>query len=314
MSMSSVASLKDQRGEWHFYDHKALEMALQTFASNVDLNPTALVHGFSIVEWAAYAKLKARIASSMCSMCKENARLRRCVDDRVVSGVNNGVRQDSDSIFENDPWRDARGISDCASKRSSDDGASEDVWAKWQCTRTDTIVANTDRDDSGGTRVPSKEFLPLNSNTNPRKASLGLPLSQAPDRVESSDDTYDHAGDCPSIEHHVPLIASDASSKNALKDIKCDWRAICAGGWRTVHGWFLSHPFTMSCDDYVSARWPQSRGLKDAASHWKRYGGSATLPDRAHYTIIEEGLQEEAKLLRVLFQDAWISNAKGWRI
>ena len=152
MAISSlcIASLTSRCGEWHFYDYGALQGALAALAETPPdhcqaptREPPALLDGFSIERWAAYAKLKARIASSV---CKDNARLKRLASTESLGEVKGDCRHAVDHVFEADPWLAASTAlgCDCVSTRSACDGVSEDVWSKWMGACSDTRLDDGD--------------------------------------------------------------------------------------------------------------------------------------------------------------------------
>ena len=282
--------------------------------------------GFTLAEWAAFARKKASIASSVAKLNGElKSKLARassrdgwfCNDPwadsaktrdgelnaQMASSVDTYPERSGDLLNKFDPWAGAT-FHGTKAKESPTDGA--DAWSQW-------IPGAFSEKSKGKFDVMGKSANNKSVLTDDFKDDCkGLPLSELPHKVTSWNDAMGDVGDDHSVEYHVAPITGDAVPKDSLNDIKGDWRTIGVDGWRWVHGRFLPHPFTMNCHEYVSKRWPTSRGLKDGASHWQRYGGSATLPDGPHYMIINEGFGEEGRILRALFHDAWSSNAKGW--
>jgi hypothetical protein len=123
MDSMCLAILKSRCGEWHFFDHAALQVATTSFAL-LCVNPSdttetvdksvrvaqdraELLEGFSIEQWASYAKRKSHIASAI---CKENGKLKARFSaqgcDVVVpsAGIPRATHDNHDAIFENDPW------------------------------------------------------------------------------------------------------------------------------------------------------------------------------------------------------------------
>jgi hypothetical protein len=161
MSFTRIASLTSGCGEWHFYDYGALQIALAALTAPLSdvrrealgeplraVSPPArdpalteevpaLLGGFSIEHWAAYAKLKARIASSV---CKENARLKRLSSTEPPGGLNGVIRHTVDHVYEADPWHAARAArtEDRVLARSACGGTGVDVWSNWRGTCRDT--------------------------------------------------------------------------------------------------------------------------------------------------------------------------------
>lgn len=156
--MACVAMLKSRCGEWHFFDLAALQVATTSFAMLcVELEePThvvdndagvasaghtvhlpqqrrvELLDGFSIEQWASYAKRKARIATTI---CKENGALKAKLNARGGDPCN--IRGGHDGVFENDPWSAAssnfgRRTGDSTVSTWNDSG--KEAWSNWHGT------------------------------------------------------------------------------------------------------------------------------------------------------------------------------------
>ena len=91
-----IASFASHSGVLHLYTDKALEAVVNKIA--VD-GARDKLEGFDILEWAAFAKKKSNIASSI---CKELGRLKTCMSASTPSR-----RCDLDPLHQSDPWAGA---------------------------------------------------------------------------------------------------------------------------------------------------------------------------------------------------------------
>ena len=121
-----------------------MQLALTTLTSASHVSPPGAVgepfesrppdnkwlDGFSMEQWAAYAKLKSRVASSV---SKDNAKLKSPIKARPPYDAKDSFRHVVDPVFEADPWQAARATlgTDRASAKSSCDSVREDAWSKW---------------------------------------------------------------------------------------------------------------------------------------------------------------------------------------
>ena len=175
-----LAILKTSCGDWHFYDLAALQVVSTAYAitcssvskceetepSRDEQGPSGtsitaglnsetiveaiprLLDGFSIEAWAAYGKLKAKVATKVCkekgclksrteSMSQATAHGTSTFSLDERSMMSRGV----DPVFQNDPWPHVgSGGESCSSfTQVACDRSSESAWSTWrgvqgQCT------------------------------------------------------------------------------------------------------------------------------------------------------------------------------------
>ena len=160
------AMLSTKCGDLFVFDLEALAAVMATISVNQTFLPSLaqqgpsatcsppdqvpvgkdVVDGFTIQQWAEYAKLKARIASTM---CKENGRLKQQsasvmnkgnIDVKPLAAVNDKGTDNigNDSVYQSDPWRRSaskRGrvkrLTPTGARKKSVPLVSSD-WSKWQ--------------------------------------------------------------------------------------------------------------------------------------------------------------------------------------
>ena len=111
-------------GDWPFYDYNALQIAVSLLPGARDTSiaafPTSevtvesipgLLNGFSIEAWAAYGKLKAKDATTV---CKESGRLKMRLKSMYQSTAGGIISlpqaehdmgsREVDVVFQNYPW------------------------------------------------------------------------------------------------------------------------------------------------------------------------------------------------------------------
>ena len=151
----ALAILHSKCGELHFFDRSSLFSALSTL--QLDMQPAvehgikteeaseglgaagkafaSLYDGFTIEQWAAYGKKKAKIATAV---SKENGQLKQQFASILAGGSkdqHNGSGRNVDYVFESDPW----GSPHSKKVKHNISGASThgvvyDAWSSWKPT------------------------------------------------------------------------------------------------------------------------------------------------------------------------------------
>jgi hypothetical protein len=289
MDERCVAILRSSCGDWVFYDYNALQVAmtahtmsgvgssLVTKQHDVEVARTTLgcsspaggpntssdkLDGFTLAEWAAFARKKASIASSV---AKLNGELKSklasassrdgwfCNDPwadsaktrdgelnaQMASSVDTYPERSGDLLNKFDPWAGAT-FHGTKAKESPTDGA--DAWSQW-------IPGAFSEKSKGKFDVMGKSANNKSVLTDDFKDDCkGLPLSELPHKVTSWNDAMGDVGDDHSVEYHVAPITGDAVPKDFLNDIKGkkvnkdehpfavgDWRRLPSDGWVKLH-------------------------------------------------------------------------------
>ena len=107
MPTAPLAVLHSGCGDLHIFDGDSLAKLVMSLPRHsldsgtpaketTSFDSQALLHdGFTIEQWTSYGRQKAKIASTV---CKENGLLKRRLAEKL------GVKNDTDMLFENDPW------------------------------------------------------------------------------------------------------------------------------------------------------------------------------------------------------------------
>ena len=218
----------------------------------------ALVDGFDVHEWAAYAKKKAQIASVI---CKERGRLKAILS---ASNTNRNVfateRNDVDKVF--DPWAAACSTPPtfCASPISR----AGDAWSSWRKkvkphkadieatlrAEAGMLGASPNRCADEDCRRLLPDSLRLNADSEESGtmgASHGLPLSHIPKERLSFDESVDGSVDGSTIDFRggaaVKGIDVNGGPKDGLEDAASDdlsaafqfhgdWQSLPASSWQ----------------------------------------------------------------------------------
>ena len=269
-----MAMLRSKCGDWTFYDHTALQIAALSFANlMVEAAPSQSLHadaapssdqrsvlfdGFSIEQWASYAKRKAHIASAV---CKENGSLKAKINATPIiegtgshecSGVGHKTSTSFDSIFASDPWRS--GSAGLAQEKGSVvsvcESNNDEAWAKWRGTSSIS--------ESVATAVPTRHM------------SRGLQLQQVRHRESAWADDSAVAVEGSLAFSLGAKVVTQRARETALKGagttrgydhLNGDWRVLPSGDFQVIHDKFPQNPFRTTPYEYVKARWPASRVL-----------------------------------------------------
>jgi len=159
--MKCSAMVRTFSGDWHFFDTDALQTAFSTFGMppkvragagadavgdntgaevDVTIAGDRLLDGFTVEQWACYAKRKARSASAV---CKGNG----LMPDAGVRNPN-VVKELDDSLLLNDPWpgKSCSGnVNHSVVSRGA--GADGDPWADWKRVSVEDEQAGSANED-----------------------------------------------------------------------------------------------------------------------------------------------------------------------
>ena len=308
----ALAVLFSKCGELHFFDQNSLSIAFSTLqlekhpgaehgikrsevpvgSGAADKAFASLYDGFTIEQWAAYGKKKAKIATTV---SKDNGALKAKID-AMETNTGGGLPSACDvltssrvdPVSKNDPWaRSAQELNYHMVK--------------------EVAARNTDDD------------LDVLSNCRPQQVGLGVLLEEVKSQQMEWDDAPDDGDESPFTSFHADSEAAQQGSarnlggeKSNVKHLKGDWRSLHSGDFQKLYTRFPGNPFKVAPHEYIQNRWPSCTSLLNAASHWQRYGYSATLPDYMYHSAESSGCYDELQDLRIVFRDAGQAKTKGW--
>jgi len=244
-----------------------------------------VIDGWNIEQWRQWGRKKSALASNI---CKLNGILKAQIADSA-----HGKKAPGDNISA-DSQHDGPG-QNSSEDQGADPFATDDPWASYGV--HDATANSNSVNDIRSARQPKRVHRGENQFPIVEDRDLGANGQDRKDR--------ERASNCRS--------AANKSVVQERTESACgDWHRLPSEAFKIIYDRFPHHPFTVTPRVYVEQRWPSFPVLFQAASHWKEYGPSATLPAYMNENADKQGCREELTLMRVIFRDAWRAKVRAW--